>query len=525
LKVTATFAASHGSHGSFKENDQITVSWTLAKPEDKDKAYVEGFPDGMDLKIEGQVVGHYSVTPNGTVLTFNKNIENFPNKQSGDFTFYVTARNLKSEDQTLEIIYDKTKVVPITVAGTPKRQDPEPTGEGWGGSKVGSLRRRDEKSPLYILWGIYLNSNAAKLDDSIDVNDDMPAGTILDESSIYFEIDGQNYSLSDFKNRFPKSKIINISENNLHLELSKDEFSGRKAVVGYNTTVIDGSKENYTNTADVSYTLRGGTRTKGNSDYYTKTVKNLFLDAHVYGTKPNELKIVKLDADTSEPIAGVKFEITDPNGKTKTYSTNEQGIIDLMDVASGTYSVQETEAAKGYILDSKKQEINISGKAGIATVFKNKKQTSIPWEPLTPAKETKPWTPLTPAKETKPWTPLTPAKETKPWTPLTPAKETKPWTPLTPAKETKPWEPLTPAKPVEKQEEEKSEISDSDSSVVISGDTDTQEVPVKSEEDVPAWESVQAKPMAVALNPIPTTALAPLAQNSHDFSTAKPGSC
>jgi len=72
------------------------------------------------------------------------------------------------------------------------------------------------------------------------------------------------------------------------------------------------------------------------------------------------LQIIKIDAETKEPIEGVKFKVSDHLGRELgTFATNRLGQIHLTGMEQGTYYVQEAEAKPGYVLDSTVREISL----------------------------------------------------------------------------------------------------------------------------------------------------------------------
>ena len=77
------------------------------------------------------------------------------------------------------------------------------------------------------------------------------------------------------------------------------------------------------------------------------------------------VEVFKQDQDTKNPLAGAKFEILDPNGKSiATITTNTSGkakTSPLKILVDGIYKIREVEAPKGYKSNSKEVTINIAG--------------------------------------------------------------------------------------------------------------------------------------------------------------------
>ena len=81
------------------------------------------------------------------------------------------------------------------------------------------------------------------------------------------------------------------------------------------------------------------------------------------------LVIEKTNSRTGDPIEGVEFLVTKFNGEQiGYYETDESGLIVIEGLEEGTYLVKETKEAKGYILDSEANEVEI--KDGKRTTLK-----------------------------------------------------------------------------------------------------------------------------------------------------------
>ena len=111
------------------------------------------------------------------------------------------------------------------------------------------------------------------------------------------------------------------------------------------------------------YVMDEGTR--------TQTVKVNASDTQtitVYNTKVGGLSIIKKDEETGERIKGVQFEIRKLNGEIiGTYTTDENGVINLPEAEKGWYQVTELKAAKGYKLDDTPHQIEVKD-GGTATL-------------------------------------------------------------------------------------------------------------------------------------------------------------
>ena len=74
----------------------------------------------------------------------------------------------------------------------------------------------------------------------------------------------------------------------------------------------------------------------------------------------SKLKIVKIDKDSKEAIAGVKFSIKYKDGEDiGTYTTDEHGIINISNLHQGQVVIKEVESARNYKLLNEEKIINI----------------------------------------------------------------------------------------------------------------------------------------------------------------------
>ena len=80
-----------------------------------------------------------------------------------------------------------------------------------------------------------------------------------------------------------------------------------------------------------------------------QTVSKTITNARSVGN----ISILKTDAETNKPLAGVHFKLTDSTGKLISEAvTGTEGKITFSGMALGKYILTETEAPKGYALDS-----------------------------------------------------------------------------------------------------------------------------------------------------------------------------
>lgn len=420
VTVSGTFS---DACGKIQGGDTIHVNWP-----NSGQAFINSYSGGKNLCINGTVVGHYTVDQTGATLTFNDKINDLQNV-SGSFSFDVDVRNTAEQNQTIRITAGSTAAY-IPVKGITKGSSDQPSGKGWRGDKVGMMINQGNHNAL--AWGIYLNSEAAALGSDIICSDTIQGGQQFDPDSAYnrITVNGQSLSFEQFKAAYPNSSI-EINGKTLTFRFNKDEFSGKTILIGYGTKITDNDLAVFNNTATVTYQLKE--ESQPTTVDYSKAVKNISFDANVTGTKPGEMKIINKYTDEEgkiKTLSDATFVIIKPDGESMTYTTDENGVIDIKDLPAGKYTIKQITVPDWIDFSKAKDQTwtieILDNENGTPLIVYNDVKKSIPWTPLTPAKDTKPWVPLTPAKDTKPWTPLTPAKDTKPWTPLTPAAIIKP---------------------------------------------------------------------------------------------------
>jgi uncharacterized surface anchored protein len=93
----------------------------------------------------------------------------------------------------------------------------------------------------------------------------------------------------------------------------------------------------------------------------TVTVSSGRLTTAEFTNKPMAgLQIKKIDSNARQPIAGVSFAVAKMNGeRVGEFTTDRSGLIFIPGLESGWYTVTETRAANGYILDSQPRNVEI----------------------------------------------------------------------------------------------------------------------------------------------------------------------
>ena len=93
--------------------------------------------------------------------------------------------------------------------------------------------------------------------------------------------------------------------------------------------------------------------------------------------KQGNFEIVKIDANTKEPLANAEFKVT-MNGKDQIVKTDENGKATIKDILHGTTgTVVEVTAPTGYVINNVSKSFTIQANQTITFTFDNKEQLGI----------------------------------------------------------------------------------------------------------------------------------------------------
>lgn len=90
------------------------------------------------------------------------------------------------------------------------------------------------------------------------------------------------------------------------------------------------------------------------------------------------LRLVKLDADTMQPLANAVFKFKKVGGSfEKEYTTDENGEVRLDNLSAGAYTVTEVKAPDGYLIDDAERVVQVNGNEYATFVFTDTKKPSL----------------------------------------------------------------------------------------------------------------------------------------------------
>ena len=179
-------------------------------------------------------------------------------------------------------------------------------------------------------------------------------------------------------------KIIKQDEENSEIKLEGVKFQ----ILDVNDKIIEEVQTDKNGEAVSSKLLIGEYKIKEidlgnninyllNNEVYTVQVENevtanlLIKNKH----KKGNLRIIKVDKDNSEiKLEGVKFEITDKEGKVYKITTDENGIAKIENVRIGKVTIKELETNEKYILSNQIYEAEIEYNEDVELIIENEKK-------------------------------------------------------------------------------------------------------------------------------------------------------
>jgi uncharacterized surface anchored protein len=99
----------------------------------------------------------------------------------------------------------------------------------------------------------------------------------------------------------------------------------------------------------------------------------------IFENKPlNGIQIHKIDADTREPLEGVRFVVREKNGSVVgEFVTDANGLIEVPNLEPGWYQIAETAALPGYLLDSHARDVEVVWNDHVLLEFTNNKLSGL----------------------------------------------------------------------------------------------------------------------------------------------------
>lgn len=202
----------------------------------------------------------------------------------------------------------------------------------------------------------------------------VPTAYIIDKTKYEFSITGSNIVEKKVVNKVKEGSItikkLDGEKKEVPLKGAKFEVYDADGNLIEKLTTNKNGEASIKNLKLGAYTIKEVEAPKGyklDSKVYDLTITpaNIDIVKTIYNfkeeVKKGSLKIIKIDGQTSEPIAGVKFELYDSNNNLlDTMITDNEGIIYVENLPVGNYYYREIEAPGDYIVDDTLKIFSIS---------------------------------------------------------------------------------------------------------------------------------------------------------------------
>ena len=311
------------------------------------------------VEIDGKTIGHYVTDENGEILIPDLTGTVSVTEEVPPVGYVLDGENHKDVE-----IVDAEEPTVVTFANEEMAQleitkvDAD-TGETLAGATIRVALDDGSDS-----WDVYTNaSGKATLTNmksgTYTITEIVaPEGYLLNEEPMTIKLEPGKTATVTLKDKAKPGIVIKKYDEDTGFPLENAEFSVAKkggSIVYEGMTDKEG-KIKVEGLEEGWYTITELAPPKG---YLISTESK---DVYLEGGKCVEVKfdnrlrpslqIMKIDAETGEPLAGAKFKVQKTEDKTVSeYVTDETGTVVIHDLDEAVYTVEEIEAPDGYAID------------------------------------------------------------------------------------------------------------------------------------------------------------------------------
>ncbi len=311
------------------------------------------------VEIDGKTIGHYVTDENGEILIPDLTGTVSVTEEVPPVGYVLDEENHKDVE-----IVDAEEPTVVTFANEEMAQleitkvDAD-TGETLAGATIRVALDDGSDS-----WDVYTNaSGKATLTNmksgTYTITEIVaPEGYLLNEEPVLIKLEPGKTATVTLKDKAKPGIVIKKYDEDTGFPLENAEFSVAKkggSIVYEGMTDKEG-KIKVEGLEEGWYTITELAPPKG---YLISTESK---DVYLEGGKCVEVKfdnrlrpslqIMKIDAETGEPLAGAKFKVQKSEDKTVSeYVTDETGTVVIHDLDEAVYTVEEIEAPDGYAID------------------------------------------------------------------------------------------------------------------------------------------------------------------------------
>lgn len=325
------------------------------------KGTTEGLAGAVfKVEIDGKTIGHYVTDENGEILIPDLTGTVSVTEEVPPVGYVFDEENHKDVE-----IVDAEEPTVVTFANEEMAQleitkvDAD-TGETLAGATIRVALDDGSDS-----WDVYTNaSGKATLTNmksgTYTVTEIVaPEGYLLNEEPVLIKLEPGKTAAVTLKDKAKPGIVIKKYDEDTGFPLENAEFSVAKkggSIVYEGMTDKEG-KIKVEGLEEGWYTITELAPPKGyliaaeSKDVYLEGGK--CVEVKFDNRLRPSLQIMKIDAETGEPLAGAKFKVQKSEDKTVSeYVTDETGTIVIHDLDEAVYTVEEIEAPDGYTIDT-----------------------------------------------------------------------------------------------------------------------------------------------------------------------------
>ena len=312
------------------------------------------------VEIDGKTIGHYVTDENGEILIPDLTGTVSVTEEVPPVGYVLDEDNHKDVE-----IVDAEEPTVVTFANEEMAQleitkvDAD-TGETLAGATIRVALDDGSDS-----WDIYTNASGKatltnmKSGTYTVMEIVAPEGYLLNEEPVLIKLEPGKTAAVTLKDKAKPGIVIKKYDEDTGFPLENAEFSvaQKGGSIVYEGMTDKEGKIKVEGLEEGWYTITEIAPPKG---YLISTESK---DVYLEGGKCVEVKfdnrlrpslqIMKIDAETGEPLAGAKFKVQKSEDKTVSeYVTDETGTIVIHDLDEAVYTVEEIEAPDGYTIDT-----------------------------------------------------------------------------------------------------------------------------------------------------------------------------
>ena len=355
IPVNITNTQIKGNKDSYHNGDQIGIAmdWNITPGTTVQSGdyFTVSYPHFLNVANQTLQMDHGVCEPANGVMTctFDDRV-NGQDNLSGGFEF---GAQLKFQDGSGK--HNET----ITINGVAVGQVEVDTGDGSAGTNPGGNTGRDigkwgtrsMDDPSIINWTVELNGD--KKYDMINFTDTPGHGHKIVPGSVTVGINGQTVAMPSqhVENFSVTEDSISMQLRTYRLDYPVEKYS---ATIYYSTKITDENVKGWSNAATM--TPHGG------QTQSTETFVGKFGGAWSQGELAKysgSFTVVKTD-EAGTPLQGATFNLKDNEGNVvQTFTTDENGQATIASINGGHYTLVETAAPVGYLLNAEAIEITL----------------------------------------------------------------------------------------------------------------------------------------------------------------------